>query len=106
MIAAERCPRCARHALPGRGFCPRCGGPVEAVDLPGEGVVLSAATPHRAPLPSPIGVTPFAVALLRLDAAPEIAVMAVAPEAPPIGARLRARPLEEPGRAPYGLEPA
>jgi uncharacterized OB-fold protein len=106
MIAAERCPRCARHALPGRGFCPRCGGRVQTVELPGDGVILSAATPHRAPLPSPVGVTPFAVALLRLDAAPEITLMAVAPEAPRIGARMRARPLEEQGRAPYGLEPA
>lgn len=106
MIAVERCAACGRHALPGRGFCPRCGGPVEEAELSGEGEVLSAAVIHRAPVASPVGVEPFALALVRLSAAPEVVVMAAAPAAPAIGARVRVRPLEAPGRAPYGLEPA
>ena len=102
-IEVERCPACARHALPGRDFCPRCGGPVEVRTLPGEGEVVSAAEVHRAPIPSPVGGPPFALALVRLDAAPEVVVMVAAAEPPAIGAAVEVRALEAPGRGPYGL---
>ncbi len=102
-LTMERSVATGRLALPGRGFCPATGGPVETVEVSGLGTVISAAEVHRAPIPSPVGVPPFALALVRLDAAPEVLVMVAAAEPPAIGAAVEVRALEAPGRGPYGL---
>ena len=102
-LTMERSVATGRLALPGRGFCPETGGPVETVEVPGLGTVVSAAEVHRAPIPSPVGGPPFALALVRLSAAPEVVVMAACETAPAIGARAEVRSLEALGRGPYGL---
>lgn len=102
----ERCRGCGRAWLIRRGFCPHCGGAQTAMeDVSGLGRVEAFTAVHRAVQPSAIGPAPYGIALVTLDAEPEVRLMALAVETLAVGDRVRVSRHGEHG-APYLAKPA
>ncbi len=106
MPEVEHCARCDHHWLTRRGFCPRCGAPDTQMEtVSGTAEVHAVTVVHRAVQESAIGPAPYRIVLAKLEACPEVTVMALAPEPLEIGDAVRITRHGATG-APYLAQPA
>ncbi|MBN9673003.1 hypothetical protein [Roseibium aggregatum] len=102
-IAVEICDTCGRAQLTGGYACRSCGGTALcSKPVAGDCVVTAVTKVDRSPIESPVGTVPFYLAMVTLDATPEVRVMAVCAEAVEIGQPMTVTSSD--GLAPYRLE--
>lgn len=102
----EHCDRCDHRWLVERGFCPRCGEQdTRMEEISGAAEVHAVTVVHRAVQESAIGPAPYRIVLARLDACPEVMIMALAPEPLEIGDAVTVSRHGAAG-APYLAKPA
>jgi uncharacterized OB-fold protein len=90
-LIGTRCGTCGRHYFPPRSFCPDCrrGGKIEEYRFPGTGTVVTY-TVIRSASEQFENITPYVLAIIRLDEGPRLTAQVVAkPEDVAVGTRVR-----------------
>jgi len=91
-LTVPRCRACGTYRMPPGPFCPACRSQdVELVDVSGLGTVYSYTVARHALIPELAGFVPYVVAVIELDGAPGVRVVANVVDTPVAAVRIGLR---------------